>query len=54
MWSFSVRLGRGADELVHQIQIERSLHAEGPTEGPATSRQLQAPGIGVQVSTSAR
>jgi hypothetical protein len=44
----------GSDELVHQAQIERSLHMEGPAEGPATSRLLQAPGIGVQVSTSSR
>jgi hypothetical protein len=44
----------GADEGVHQAQIERPLHTEGPAEGPATSRLLQAPGIGVQVSTSAR
>jgi len=43
-----------ADELVHQAQIERSLHTEGPAEGPATSRLLQAPGVGVQVSTSSR
>jgi hypothetical protein len=44
----------GSDEGVEQAQIERPLHTEGPAEGPATSRQLQAPGIGMQVSTSAR
>ena len=52
-WSICV-WGRGADEGVHQAQIERPLHTEGPAEGPATSRLLQAPGIGMQVSTSAR
>ncbi len=44
----------GADEFVHQTQIERSLHVEGPAERPATLRLLQAPGVGVQVSTSSR
>jgi len=44
----------GADEFVHQVQVEWSLHMEGPAEGPAMSRLLQAPGVGVQVSTSSR
>jgi hypothetical protein len=44
----------GADEFVHQAEIERPLHTEGPAEGPATLRLLQAPGVGVQVSTSSR
>jgi hypothetical protein len=44
----------GADEGVEEAQIERPLHTEGPAEGPATSRLLQAPGVGVQVSTSSR
>ena len=54
-WSFSVLFWRlGGDDGVHQTEIERPLHTEGPAEGPATSRLLQAPGIGMQVSTSAR
>ncbi len=54
MSRWSIAAGLGADEGVHQAQIERPLHTEGPAEGPATSRLLQAPGIGMQVSTSAR
>ena len=54
-WSFGVlHWFHGADEGIDQAEIERPLHTEGPAESPATSRLLQAPGIGMQVSTSAR
>jgi hypothetical protein len=54
MSRWSIAAGLGADEGVEKAQVERPLHSEGPAEGPATSRQLQAPGIGMQMSTSAR
>jgi hypothetical protein len=51
---FGSRLRPSLCNLFRRSEIERPLHAEGPTKRSAAFRLVEAPEVGVQVRPSSR